>query len=231
MPDNMLNEINEFDFDARRCNPDYRKSYVSPVENRKINLGGLQILCMSCRMCSLGQKYIEEKDQKINPHVFSNMVDSKFMVIGQNPGYNEAVQGEPFIGPSGKNFDTELAKHNLNRKQFYISNVVKCYTPDNKKPCNEYRELCAHILKLELCVIRPKLIITLGEHPFSYLCPERVYSEALGKITKTDFVIGGLQLPVFAVYHPSPTNLSVPERKRDFEKQIAMLAKLVKKLL
>lgn len=225
-----LNEINDWDFDSRKCKPDNKKFPISAVENRKMMLDGLQVFCMSCRLCSLGHRLVEEKGEKFNPHCFSNMVDSKFVVVGQNPGFNECLKGEPFVGQSGKNFDDELAKHGLNRKQFYITNTVKCFTPGNEEPSGSSRASCGQILKLELDIIQPKLIITLGKSPFTYLCSERKYSEALGKITKTDFVVGGMQLPVYAVYHPSPLNINAPERRADFEKQIAMLAKLMKRL-
>ncbi len=225
-----LNEINEWDFDCRKCKPDYRKFPVSEVENRRMTLDGLQVFCMSCRMCVLGHKLVEDKGVKFNPHCFSNMIDSKFVIIGQNPGVNECIKGEPFIGQSGKNFDNELTKNGLNRKQFYISNVVKCLTPNNNKPSASTKTLCGQILKLELSIIIPKLIITLGESPFGYLCPDKVYSESLGKISRTEFAIGGKQLPVYAVYHPSPLNIQVPERRIEFEKQIKLLAKLMSKL-
>lgn len=222
------NPINQFDFDSRKCRlvePKLTKRTQAVLENKKVMLRGLHTFCMACRMCSLGCTLLNEKGKEFDPHVFSNMRhDSKFMVIGQNPGFDECQIGTPFIGQAGRNFDDELKKNNLHRKMFYITNIVKCHTLKNDKPEQKHVALCSKILEIEIAAIRPTLIITLGSSSFDFFCPEIKYSEGLGTISKSAY--GN----VFAIYHPSPLNINNPERREKFNNQMRLLGKLVKAL-
>lgn len=230
-----MNEVNQFDFDCRKLNPGRYRLLDTPdngtEENKLLMLNALQVLCMSCRLCPIGCSLIEKDNQKIDPHVFSTMsFKSKFMVVGQNPGINECIMGTPFIGEAGKNFDEEIIKNGLRRSDFYISNCVKCFTKksdgtNNRKPSNQEIELCSSIFIVnEIRILKPTLIITLGESSFSFFCPEEKYSDRLGKITKSKY--GN----IYAIYHPSPMNINDPARRKLFDKQISLLAKLIKKI-
>jgi DNA polymerase len=195
------------------------------IENKEVMLKGLHYFCMSCRLCSLGCEFFTDRGKELDPHVFSNMSHkANYIIIGQNPGTNECIRGVPFIGDAGKNFDEELKKNGLVRDNFYISNLVKCHSPNNDKPSHKCMEICSAILRLELQIIRPKLIITLGAFSFDYFCPHTKYSDGLGTITKSEH--GN----VFSIYHPSPLNLNNPERRKMFNDQMRLLSKLVKKL-
>ena len=223
----MSNKINAFDFDIRKCTPNNYRVSDNPlahiIENKEVMLKGLQYFCMSCRLCGLGCELIEGKE--LDPHVFSNMqADAKYIVVGQNPGLNECIRGIPFIGDSGKNFDDELEHNGLDRRTFYITNICKCFTKENKNPSIYYRNMCSHILKLEIKIISPTLIITLGGSSFNWFCPDKVYSESLGKISESEYG------KIYAVYHPSPLNLNHSDKKVEFGKQINLLVKLIKRL-
>lgn len=229
-----FNKINEFDFDTRKCKPGNKRLYEPTnglEENKNIMINALQFFCMNCRLCSIGCKLFGYDGEEHDPHVFSNMkYKSKFVVVGQNPGRDECKFGTPFIGAAGKNFDEEIEKNGLNRNDFYISNVVKCATrtsdgSGNRKPSNKEKETCSSIfLATELKILKPKLIITLGEPSFSFFCQNHVYRDRLGKITKSNY--GN----IYAVYHPSPLNINDPSRRKIFNKQIKLLAKLIKKI-
>lgn len=177
----------------------------------------------SCSMCSLGRKLCCDKESIFDPHCFSNMKVSRWMVVGQNPGFNEAIQGEPFIGPAGKAFARELSRHNLWRGAFYITNTVKCYTIGNEKPTQEHVAACEPILRMEINLLVPKLVITLGAVAFDIFCPNSAMRDHLGSIVRSN----KFGVDVFPVYHPSPMNLADPERKKGFEEQMALLCKLV----
>jgi len=230
-----INDINNFDFDCRKLNPGRYKLLDTAdnnlEENKMIMLNGLQTFCMSCRMCPIGCSLVEKDNKKYDPHVFSTMTfKSKFMVVGQNPGINECMMGTPFIGDAGKNFDEEIQKNGLNRSDFYITNTVKCLTKkqdgsNNRKPSFKEVETCsASFLANEIKIIQPTLIITLGESAFGFFCPEEKYSDRLGKITKSKYD------NIYAIYHPSPMNINDPERRKAFNKQINLLARLIKKI-
>jgi DNA polymerase len=150
---------------------------------------------------------------------------SKYMVFGQNPGYNECIKDEPFVGDAGKTFDKEIEKHGLSRSDFYISNVLHCYTPGNRKPSSEELTACRPLIQQEILLMRPRLIITLGKFAFNTLCPSDKYGASLGKIKKSSFA--GESLNVFPIYHPSGMNLAVKARREKFETDITLMCKLI----
>lgn len=223
-----INPINKFDFDIRKCKPERPKltrHMPSVMENKAVMLRSLQNFCMSCRMCELGCKLLVEKDIEFDPHVFSNMVHtSDFMVVGQNPGFNECQSGVPFIGAAGKNFDEELEKNGMDRNAFYITNVLKCHTLKNAKPERTHIEKCSKILDFEISIIRPTMIITLGASAFDFFCPDIKYSDGLGTVSESKYG------KIFAVYHPSPLNVNNPSRRDEFNKQINLVCKIIKSL-
>jgi uracil-DNA glycosylase family 4 len=218
----MLNKINEFAFDPRTLKPP-RMHQTIAMENKEVTLRGLQNLCMSCRLCKLGRKLITEKNKEFDPHVFSNMnAEAEFMVVGQNPGFNECQKGIPFVGAAGNNFDNELANHGLDRSSFYVTNIVKCHSINNTKPGLESVRICSKILELEIEAVKPTLIITLGAQAFGFFCPDNKYSDSLGTISKSEYG------KIYAVYHPSPTNVNDPARRKSFNEHIRKLTKLIR---
>lgn len=183
--------------------------------------------CMACSMCELGRKGVSRDDRLFHdPHVFSNMNPTRFVVVGQNPGWDEVEDCLPFVGAAGVNFDTELARNGLDRSYFYITNAVKCHTARNAKPLYSHTSCCEPFLKIELTLIRPLLVVALGALAFEALCPASKFSESLGTVTT-----GGVyDVPVFAALHPSPRNLDSDGRLAEFRAQIKLLCKLVRKL-
>ena len=195
--------------------------------DRKLRmLRQLSLCCSACTCCELGRREIIRDGIARDPHVLSSMNPTRIVVCGQNPGLNEIIEGVPFVGASGKNFDKEIAKHGLDRSQFYITNTIRCFTDDNAKPNYLQTKRCKPFLMIEMALIKPLLVVTLGGSAFDILCPGAGYQQSLGKITKSE----EFEVKVFAVYHPSPLNLTDKSRRADFEHQIAILAKLVKHL-
>ena len=193
---------------------------------RELMLGSLCRMCERCILCELGRQMAVKGDlESRDPHVFSSMTTSRFFALGQNPGWDELQAATPFVGAAGRNFDAALAKNQLSRQHFYITNICKCFTKDNAKPPLKCVEACSRFLEFEVAILRPKLIVTLGAVPFNYLCPGSTYSSCLGKITKAK--LGN----VYAVYHPSPRNLSDKSRAQMFQHQMSVLCELIKRLL
>ena len=181
----------------------------------------MKTTCLACSMCDLGRRVNSNGD---DPHVFSTMSPSKWMVVGQNPGANECKQGEPFVGDAGEFFNKVIKKNGLSRGKFYISNIVKCHTENNEKPTTLHSQRCRPFIHMEIQLLRPVLIITLGAVAFDTFCPELRLSDHLGKIVESSTFEGQ---KIYPVYHPSPRNMSVSERKRRFIKDIAKLCKLI----
>lgn len=90
-------------------------------------------------------------------------LDAEIMLVGQNPGAEEDKQGRPFVGRSGKYLNQVLAKNNINRETLFITSVVKCKTPGNRKPTKKEIEDCLPLLIEQIKSIKPKLIVLMGE--------------------------------------------------------------------
>lgn len=183
----------------------------------------LQQFCNQCNLCPLGAQVVPGASRS---QVFSNMVESRYVVVGQNPGKTECKLDTPFVGAAGKNFDKELAKHGFSREMFYITNVLHCYTPGNRAPTPAELSACRPLFEKELLHLQPKLVITLGKFAFQALCGKASnYQDSLGKIITRPFA--EVILKIFPIYHPSGMNLANPERRAKFEQDIAALAGLI----
>jgi DNA polymerase len=232
----LLDELREFDwfnFTSTAPAEVFVPKFISiidvegketPHERKMRMLRELSNTCIACSMCELGLKGAEKADTVRDPHVLSNMNPSKFMVVGQNPGWNELEKQQPFVGAAGNNFDTEIEKHGVCRDWFYIGNTVRCYTKDNIKPTKRHMDRCEPFLRMEIGLLKPKLVITLGAVAFAQLCPDVEYGPSLKKITKSK----KFGVPVFAIYHPSPINFRDGSRRVAFQEQIKVMCELIK---
>ena len=89
--------------------------------------------------------------------------DAEVMFIGEGPGENEDLQGEPFVGRAGKLLDKMLEAVDLSRhKNIYIANTVKCRPPQNRDPLQDEQEQCIQWLNAQIELMRPKIIVCLG---------------------------------------------------------------------
>lgn len=116
----------------------------------------LEETCLACQKCSLCET---------RHHVVFGVGNPKaqVMFVGEGPGENEDLQGEPFVGRGGQLLDKMLASVGLSRqKNIYIANIVKCRPPRNRDPQPEEQEACINWLKAQTALIRPKIIVCLG---------------------------------------------------------------------
>lgn len=226
--DDDYREILEFDWDISKLKPMpmpvLPKKPVTWLERTEVMLQTLQSFTISCTMCSLGKQRCVEHNTEFDPQVFSTMNPSKWVVVGQNPGYNECLQQKPFVGDAGKFFDTEIMKNGLKRDDFYISNVCKCHTIGNAAPDFEYVKNCEPILRMELMILKPRLVITLGSVAFAVFCPDLEYRSNLGQITRSQ----KFNIDIYPIYHPSPRNMNLVDRRNKFVEDIENLCKLIK---
>jgi DNA polymerase len=119
------------------------------------------------------------------------------MCIGEAPGVNEDKQGMPFVGAAG-NFLTELlAAGGLKREDVYICNVLKCRPPSNRDPLPEEIEACSEYLDLQLDMVDPLVVITLGRFSMAKWFPQQAISRIHGTVKEAD---GRLIVPM---YHPA----------------------------
>ena len=112
--------------------------------------------CMKCEKCKLCQTRNNVVFGVGNPN-------ADVMFIGEGPGENEDLQGEPFVGRGGQLLDKMLAAVDLDRnKNIYIGNIVKCRPPKNRDPEPQEQEACIGWLRNQVKLINPKIIVCLG---------------------------------------------------------------------
>lgn len=116
----------------------------------------LEKACLQCRKCAL-------HETRTNVVFGVGKKDAEVMFIGEGPGENEDLQGEPFVGRGGQLLDQMLEIIDLDRKKnIYIANIVKCRPPKNRDPLNTEQEACTDWLRQQYALIRPKVVICLG---------------------------------------------------------------------
>ena len=116
----------------------------------------LKNACAGCRKCELCET-------RHNVVVGVGSPKAEVMFIGEGPGENEDLQGEPFVGRAGKLLDKMLTAVDLDRNQnIYIANIVKCRPPKNRDAKPEEQEMCIDWLRNQVRLIRPKIIVCLG---------------------------------------------------------------------
>lgn len=120
-------------------------------------------------------------DQATNLVFGTGSPDADIIFIGEAPGKNEDLSGEPFIGAAGKFLDQMLQSIKLERKDIYITNIVKYRPPNNRDPLPEEKQEFLPYLHAQLEVIQPKVIVTLGRHSTNCFLPGLQISKIHGQ--------------------------------------------------
>lgn len=123
------------------------------------------------------------------------------LFIGEAPGKNEDLKGEPFVGAAGKFLDEMLAQIGTDRSQVYITNIVKYRPPDNRDPLPDEKKAFWPYLVRQIQVIKPKIIVTLGRHSMEYFLPDRRISQIHGQPKRINF--GGEKIVILPLFHPA----------------------------
>ena len=121
-----------------------------------MTLDELEIKCKNCTKCDLCEG-------RTNLVFGIGKKDADIMLIGEGPGENEDLQGQPFVGRSGQLLDKFLASVDLSRdKNVYIANMVKCRPPKNRDPNPEEQDMCINWLREQFKIIKPKIVVCVG---------------------------------------------------------------------
>lgn len=160
--------------------------------------------CMGCARCSLSQTR--------NNVVFGvGNRNADVMFVGEGPGQQEDLTGEPFVGRAGKLLDEMISIIDLDRTNCYIANIVKCRPPNNRDPLSVEQDACIDWLRMQVKLIQPKIIVCLGRIAAMKLIKDDF------KITKEHglwFERGGFLM--MAMYHPSALLRDVSKRPDTF---------------
>ena len=138
------------------------------------------------------------------------------MIVGEAPGFNEDVQGKPFVGAAGKLLDTMLTHIGLDRDRVFITNVLKCRPPSNRDPMPNEAESCVPYLREQVRLVKPKVVVLLGRHALERLIP------GYGPISRVHGTfVERAGIAFVPVYHPAAAlhnGSLIRELEADFEK-------------
>ena len=175
----------------------------------------LEQTCMGCQRCALA-------DGRHNVVFGVGSRDAEVMFVGEGPGENEDLQGEPFVGRAGKLLDDMLELIDLDRKRnVYIANIVKCRPPQNRDPLNSEQDACIGYLRNQVALIRPKIIVCLGRIAAMRLIREdyRITREHGQWVEKAG-------VAMTALYHPAAILRDPGKRPETFDDLKSLQAKI-----
>jgi len=158
-----------------------------------------------CTACALSQERTQVVFGTGNPH-------ADILFIGEAPGRDEDIRGEPFVGRAGKLLDKMLAALELDRQSVYIMNVVKCRPPGNRDPNPEEVKACSQWFDPQWDAVAPKIVCLLGR-----IAAQRVLqtNESLSALRGKWHEHRGI--PVWVTYHPAYLLRSSSQKSRGWE--------------
>ncbi len=179
-----------------------------------MNWAELEQSCAGCTQCGLCESR--------NNVVFGvGPKTAEIMFVGEGPGQQEDLQGEPFVGAAGQYLDEILNIIGLGRHNCYITNIVKCRPPMNRDPSGDEQDACIGYLRNQFALIRPKMVICLGRIAAMRLIrPDFRITREHGQWQK----INGVWMT--AIYHPSALLRDPSKRPETFRDLLSIRAKL-----
>ena len=179
-------------------------------------IGNLQQRVSLCTKCHLSKSRINAVPGRGN-------IKSEVIFVGEAPGRNEDIQGKPFVGTAGKILNEALEYAGLTRDEVYITNVVKCRPPNNRRPSNEERDACKEYLSEEMKIIQPKIICILGNTAFNSLLDGESIIKNRGKIIKNNNQL------YFVTVHPAAIIYN-PDLRQKLKDDFKLLAQTLDRL-
>lgn len=169
------------------------------------NWESLRNECLACRRCGLWET---------RRHVVFGVgpQDAEVLFIGEGPGEQEDLKGEPFVGRGGKLLDDMLELIDLDRTKIYIANMVKCRPPKNRDPLETEQFACSEWLSRQIALLDPKLIVCLGRiSAMKFIKPDFKITREHGQW----FEVDGRR--VMALYHPAALLRDPGKRPETFD--------------
>jgi DNA polymerase len=178
----------------------------SPTHEAHRALCELRAKVESCKLCA-------ELARTRNKVVFgSGSASAKLVFVGEAPGADENEQGLPFVGRAGQLLTKIIEAMGLTRDQVFICNVLKCRPPGNRPPAPQEVENCRPFLKRQLEILKPQVIVALGNHAVKALLgTEQGITGLRGTFQKYEGI------PVMCTYHPAYLLRSPGEKRKVWE--------------
>ena len=171
---------------------------------------------IKCTKCELSKTRTNSVPGKGNFH-------SDVIFVGEAPGKNEDLKGEPFVGVAGKKLSLALENVGISREDVYITNTVKCRPPKNRVPSKIEKETCQDYIKNEIDIIKPKIICVLGNTAFGSILGGTEITKYRWKIGRKDNQL------YFITIHPAATIYNqglIKVLKQDIKKLFELIREL-----
>ena len=170
--------------------------------------------CNKCKLCS-GRKNI----------VFgTGNKNADIMFIGEGPGADEDIQGEPFVGKAGQLMNKAFEALEIERKDVYIANIVKCRPPQNRNPEKDEAEVCMDYLRNQVILVKPKIIVLLGS-----VALKNILGEEYGITKERGNWIEKKEIWYMPTFHPAAL-LRDDSKKIDFWKALKLVKEKLEEL-
>lgn len=171
----------------------------------------------SCRKCALGDTRVNVVPGSGNPH-------ARIMLVGEAPGKNEDLAGEPFVGAAGKRLNALLEQAGLRREDVYIANILKCRPPKNRNPKAAEVETCTLWLQAQIAAVSPRIAVPMGNFAARFMLG---VGDPITSLRGNAYERDGLRImptfhPAAAIYDRSKG----PVLEEDFRRIAQVLAEL-----
>ncbi len=179
-----------------------------------LNWTELEHKCKSCQQCPL-------HETRTNVVFGVGPKKTDILFVGEGPGQQEDLQGEPFVGAAGKYLDEILNIIDLGRHNCYIANIVKCRPPMNRDPSEEEQSACIGYLRNQFALIQPRVVICLGRiAAMRLISPDYRITRQHGTWVEKNGVW------MTAIYHPSALLRDPTKRPETFRDLLSIRSKL-----
>jgi uracil-DNA glycosylase len=186
-----------------------------PSQHPRDPLTNLSLKIRGCTLCKLSRT-------RKNAVAGEGSCSAKVMLVGEAPGRQEDLEGKPFVGYSGRILDSALSKAGIKRSDVFITNVVKCRPPNNRRPQSNELIACMRHLERQISLVSPKIICILGSTAYRSLLGGKSIVADRGKIVEK----GGKRY--FLTVHPASTIYNRSLRSA-LENDLSILAREVRK--
>jgi DNA polymerase len=210
----LLRDLGFTHLDVRKPVTDNARSADNTESEAGSLLAGLKAIAVVCEKCKLSRSRTQVVYGVGSPN-------ADLMFIGEAPGRDEDLKGEPFVGRAGQLLTDIIKAMKLTRDDVYIANVIKCRPPENRNPEPDELEACHPYIQRQVEIIQPKVIVTLGRFALQSLTG-KAYGISAARGQWLDY--NGVK--VMPTYHPAYL-LRTPSAKKevwaDMKKVIAEL--------
>lgn len=171
--------------------------------------------CNKCKLCSGRNNIVFGVGNK----------NADIMFIGEGPGADEDIQGEPFVGKAGQLMNKAFEALDIKREEVYIGNIVKCRPPQNRNPEPDETKACMDYLRNQVLLIKPKIIVLLGS-----IALKNILGEEYGITNSRGKWIEKKGIWYMPTFHPAAL-LRDESKKIDFWRDLKLVKEKVKELI